>query len=52
MVSLRINPDTGLRVNDGGIVDYFFQEFIPPEDTGGTPVGVERPPEDPKSVLF
>ena len=30
---MRINPDTGLKVADAqaGIVDYFYQEFLPPE---------------------
>ena len=30
---MRINPDTGLRVADAqaGVVDYFYQEFLPPE---------------------
>jgi penicillin-binding protein 1A len=54
VVALRINPETGLRLPDGvgGVVDYFYQEFVPPEDTSGGPIGAERPPEDPKSVLF
>ena len=52
VVSIRINPETGLRVSEGGIVDFFYQEFVPPEDTGGPAPEGERPMEDPKSVLF
>jgi penicillin-binding protein 1A len=52
VLAIRVNPDTGLRVSEGGVVDFFYQEYIPPEDTGGgIPVGTDRP-EDPKSALF
>jgi len=56
VVALRVNPDTGLRVADAqaGIVDYFYQEFPPPEHetlVGGV-MGGERPPEDARNQLF
>ncbi len=55
VVSMRINPETGLRVSDSsGIVDYFYQEFLPPEQetlVGGVLSG-ERPREDVRNQLF
>ena len=49
IVALHVNPDTGLRVADaqGGLVDYFYQEFPPPaqETLIGGMVGGERPDE-------
>ena len=27
----RINPETGFRDEDGEILEYFFQENLPPE---------------------
>lgn len=56
VVALRVNPDTGLRVADAqaGIVDYFYQEFPPPEHEtllGGV-MGGDRPPEDARNQLF
>jgi len=55
VVALHINPDTGLRVADaqGGIVDYFYQEFPPPaqETLVGGVVGGERP-EEVRNQLF
>src|SRR5687767_1198111 len=55
VVSMRVNPETGLRVADSsGIVDYFYQEFPPPEQetlVGGV-LGGERPREDVRNQLF
>ena len=56
VVAVRINPDTGLRVADGqaGIVDYFYQEFLPPEHetlVGGA-MGGDRPREEVRNQLF
>jgi len=55
VVALHINPDTGLRIADaqGGIVDYFYQEFPPPaqETLVGGVVGGERP-EEVRNQLF
>jgi penicillin-binding protein 1A len=56
VVAVRVNPDTGLRVADGqvGIVEYFYQEFLPPEHetlVGGVPGG-ERPPDEIRNQLF
>jgi penicillin-binding protein 1A len=55
IVALHVNPDTGLRVADaqGGLVDYFYQEFPPPaqETLIGGMVGGERP-EEVRNQLF
>jgi len=52
---MRINPETGARMTDGGIPDYFYQEYLPPESEGGaasqTPTGT-NPPEEVKDQLF
>jgi penicillin-binding protein 1A len=55
IVALHVNPDTGLRIADaqGGLVDYFYQEFPPPaqETLVGGMVGGERP-EEVRNQLF
>jgi penicillin-binding protein 1A len=55
VVSARINPDTGLRVDaaGGGVPDYFYQEFVPPEqdNLAGGNLG-NRPPEEVRNQLF
>ncbi len=55
IVALNVDPVTGLRVAEGeGALDYFYQEFLPPEHetlVGGV-VGGDRPPEDARNQLF
>jgi len=56
VIAMRVNPETGLRIADaqGGIVDYFYQEFPPPEQetlVGGV-IGGERPREEVRNQLF
>ena len=63
VVQARINADTGLRDSGGGIVDYFYQEYLPAEQGGTTLAGklpaaaplapgAAKPPEEVKSQLF
>jgi penicillin-binding protein 1A len=55
VVPARINPETGLRDSGGGgIVDYFYQEFLPAEQDGATLAapGGTKPVEEVKSQLF
>jgi penicillin-binding protein 1A len=57
VISVRINPETGTRVEEGegGVVDYFYQEFPPPEGGGvsiGMPTTGERPAEEVRNQLF
>ncbi|HUO44115.1 MAG TPA: penicillin-binding protein 1A [Burkholderiales bacterium] len=55
VVVAHIDPDTGVRMADGGITDYFYQEYLPPE--GGdaavrqAPANI-KPPEEIKNQLF
>ena len=48
VVAVKVQPDTGLRAGEGegGIVDFFYQEFLPAE---GAPISIppaERPAEE------
>ena len=55
VVALRVNPETGMRApeGEGGVVDYFYQEFVPPEGGAATlPAGGERPAEEVRNQLF
>ena len=55
VLAVPINPETGLRVADGqsGVTDYFYQEFLPPEDgVASAGFGGGRPPEDVRNQLF
>jgi penicillin-binding protein 1A len=55
VLAIKVNPETGMRVTDGesGVVDFFYQEFVPPE---GGPANVpsvgERPAEEVRNQLF
>jgi len=55
IVAVNVDPVTGVRVAEGeGALDYFYQEFLPPEQetlVGGV-VGGDRPPEDARNQLF
>ncbi len=52
VVTARINPDTGLREDQGAgaITDYFYQENLPPEIDGapGNGMGIAPKPTDDK----
>ncbi|HEX2826407.1 MAG TPA: penicillin-binding protein 1A [Burkholderiales bacterium] len=53
VVSVRVNPETGMR-EEGGVPDYFYQEFVPPEGGGASPLGGggEKPQEEVRNQLF
>ena len=55
VVVAHVSPETGLRVKDGGVADYFYQEYLPPESETGAlpqmPAGT-KPPEEIKNQLF
>jgi penicillin-binding protein 1A len=57
VVAARVNPETGLRDPDDkqGLLEYFFQENLPPEGEpvteAGTPLTGSRP-DDVKSELY
>jgi penicillin-binding protein 1A len=55
VLALRVNPETGMRVTDGegGVVDYFYQEFVPPEGGAASASATgERPAEEVRNQLF
>ena len=56
IITVRVSPETGSRAPDGesGIVDYFYQEFPPPEGAAAIafPSGGERPAEEIRNQLF
>jgi penicillin-binding protein 1A len=55
VLALRVNPETGLRVTDGesGVLDFFYQEFVPPEGGAASAPSVgERPAEEVRNQLF
>jgi penicillin-binding protein 1A len=59
IIQARIGRDSGLRETDGrgGIPEYFYREFLPPERESETVIpteapGAVKPPEEVKSQLF
>jgi penicillin-binding protein 1A len=66
VMTVRVDPDTGMRAEGGGgIADYFFQEFGPPEagsvafganaagaSSGPFPATADRPVDDFRQPLF
>ena len=51
IVAARINADSGLRDEGGGITEYFFAEFLPRgRDDGLVPAG--QPARDIRDQLF
>ena len=52
LVAARIDPDTGMRTEEGRLTEYFYQEFLPPEKPPETLFGLERPPDEVRNQLF
>jgi penicillin-binding protein 1A len=54
VVSLRINAESGLRDDGGGISEWFFSEYVPRrDDTASTAPGAPSgPPRDVRNQLF
>jgi penicillin-binding protein 1A len=58
VVTVRVNPATGLREPDGksGIIEYFFQEYVPGEQDPaageGSGSGAPGTGEDVRSQIF
>jgi penicillin-binding protein 1A len=55
VVTTKVDPATGLRVGDAGqgAVDYFYQEFLPPEQGAGGAFGTgDKPAEEVRNQLF
>lgn len=54
VVAVRIDPDTGLRVGDGqaGVTDYFYHEFLPPDEASAGGLTRSGPSEEVRNQLF
>ncbi|MCC7082909.1 MAG: penicillin-binding protein 1A [Burkholderiales bacterium] len=48
----HIDPVTGLRLPVGGVSEYFYQEFLPPEEPLEPPMSAERPLDEVRNQLF
>src|SRR5690606_35572573 len=51
LVTAKIDPYTGLRTPDG-VNEYFYQEFVPPEQFIEPPLSAERPADEVRNQLF
>lgn len=53
VISMQINPETGLRSkDDAGISEYFYQEFPAPDQSADAAVGGEKVPDEVRNQLF
>jgi penicillin-binding protein 1A len=52
LMAARIDPATGLRIQDGGVNEYFYQEFLPPEQPIEPPFSADRPLDEVRNQLF
>ena len=52
LVVAKVDPETGMRTEDGQLREYFYQEFLPPEQPVEAPFGFDRPPDDVRNQLF
>ena len=46
VVSVRVNPDTGLPASDGTLSEYFYRENVPPAQENDTPAANTSSPEE------
>ncbi|MGH8637776.1 MAG: penicillin-binding protein 1A, partial [Burkholderiales bacterium] len=52
IMSAHIDPLTGLRLEIGGVNEYFYQESLPPEQLLEPPLSAERPLDEVRNQLF
>jgi penicillin-binding protein 1A len=52
LTTARIDPTTGMRTEDAGVTEYFYQEFLPPEQYHEPPLSAERPFDEIRNQLF
>jgi penicillin-binding protein 1A len=52
--TVRIDPDTGLRVADGqpGVADFFYREFLPPDEAAAGDLAGDKSSEEVRNQLF
>ena len=52
VVSVNVNPDTGLAASEGKTSEYFYREYIPPAQKPEAPAGGASPQGETKNPLF
>ncbi len=52
IMTAHIDPLTGMRTEFGGVNEYFYQEYLPPEQAVEPPLSVERPLDEVRNQLF
>jgi penicillin-binding protein 1A len=53
VVAARISPESGFRDPGGSLVEYFYQEFLPPANEAERAAATgEKPPEEVRNQLF
>jgi penicillin-binding protein 1A len=54
IISVRIDPETGLQASDGKLAEYFYREFLPADQpaTAAAEGAGTRSPEEVRSQLF
>ena len=54
VISVRIDPETGLQASDGKLAEYFYREFLPADRPRPRPPssGHSRTVEEVRSQLF
>ena len=53
VISMQVNPDTGLRSKgDAGISEYFYQEFPAPDQSADAVGGGDKVPDEVRNQLF
>ncbi|MCW5603264.1 MAG: penicillin-binding protein 1A [Burkholderiales bacterium] len=51
VMTMQVDPETGVRATAGGISEYFYQEFPAPDHAEAVP-GAEKLPDDARNQLF
>jgi hypothetical protein len=52
VVSVNVNPDTGLPAADGKLSEYFYSENVPPAQKSNAPEGGTRASAEVKGPPF
>ena len=53
IVAAHIDPESGMRMAEGRLTEYFYQEFLPVEQSAAErQSSAERPPEEVRNQLF